>query len=136
MISCKKLFYRYRFFRYMRDTLDFDLLPINVIYGMTWLRRYDATKTCRGNFSFELFIIGKFVKFRFKNKGSPCYFLSSRGQKTKNITNIKQKKLLLLTFFVSFFMAFLVLKLIYAISTLKEEIFKGRNFAVLPNREI
>ena len=88
------------------------------------------------NFSFELFIIGKSVKFRFKNKGSPCYFLSSRGQKTKNIANIKQKKLLLLTFFVSFFMALLVLKLIYAISTLKEEILTGRNFAVLPNREI
>ena len=41
----------------------------------------------------ELFIIGKYVKTRFKNSGSPCYFLSSRGQKIKNITKIQQKRL-------------------------------------------
>ena len=29
----------------------------------------------------ELLIIEKYVKIRFKSKGSPCYFLSSRGQK-------------------------------------------------------
>ena len=28
----------------------------------------------------------KYVKIRFKNRESPCYFLSSRGQKIKNIT--------------------------------------------------
>ena len=26
----------------------------------------------------ELFIIEKYVEIRFKNRGSPCYFLSSR----------------------------------------------------------
>ena len=31
----------------------------------------------------ELFIIGKYVKIRFKNRVSPCYFLSSRGEKIK-----------------------------------------------------
>ena len=40
----------------------------------------------------ELFIKGKYVKIRFKNRGSPCYFLSSRGQKIKNITKIEQKE--------------------------------------------
>ena len=64
----------------------------------------------------ELFIIGKYVKIRFKNRGSPCYFLSSRGQKIKNITKIEQKRLLLFTFLVSFFMAFLAQKLIYTIN--------------------
>ena len=41
----------------------------------------------------ELFIKGKYVKIRFKNRGSPCYFLSSRDQKIKNITKIEQKRL-------------------------------------------
>ena len=31
----------------------------------------------------ELFIIGKYVKNRFKRRGSPCYFLSTRAQKIK-----------------------------------------------------
>ena len=61
----------------------------------------------------ELLITGKHVKIRFKNRGSPCYFLSSRGQKIKNITKIEQKRLFLFTFLVSFFMAFLAQKLIY-----------------------
>ena len=64
----------------------------------------------------ELFIKGKYVKIRFKNRESPCYFLSSRGQKIKNITKIEQKRLLLFTFLVSFFMAFLAQKLIYIIN--------------------
>ena len=34
----------------------------------------------------ELFIIRKYVKIRFKNCGSPCYFLSSRDEKIKNVT--------------------------------------------------
>ena len=55
----------------------------------------------------KLFIIGKYVKIRFKNRGSPCYFLSSRGQKIENITKIEQKGLFLFLFLVSFFMAFL-----------------------------
>ena len=63
-----------------------------------------------------MFIIGKYVKIRFKNRGSPCYFLSSRGQKIKNITKIEQKRLFLFTFLVSFFMAFLAQKLIYTIN--------------------
>ena len=61
----------------------------------------------------ELFIIGKYVKISFKNRGSPCYFLSSRDQKIKNITNIDQKRLLLFLFLGLFVMAFLVQKLIY-----------------------
>ena len=55
---------------------------------MSVLRRYDTIKivdeislNCP-----KLFIIRKYVKIRFKNRGSPCYFLSSRGQKVKNIT--------------------------------------------------
>ena len=31
------------------------------------------------------FIIGKYVKIRFNNRESPCYFLSSRDQQIKNI---------------------------------------------------
>ena len=49
-------------------------------------------------------------------QASPCYFLSSRGQKIKNVTKIKQKRLFLFIFLVSFFMAFLAQKLIYAIN--------------------
>ena len=58
----------------------------------------------------------KVVKIRFKTRGSPRYFLSSRGQKIKNITKIEQKRRFLFTFLVSFFMAFLVQKLIYTIN--------------------
>ena len=64
----------------------------------------------------ELFIIRKYVKIRFKNRGSPCYFLSSRGQKIRNITKIEQKRQFLFTFLVSFFMEFLAQKLIYTIN--------------------
>ena len=60
--------------------------------------------------------IRKYVKIRFKNRGSPCYFLSSKGQKIKDITKIGQKRLFLFTFLVSFFMAFLAQKLIYTIN--------------------
>ena len=52
-----------------------------------------------------LFITRKYVKIGFKNRGSPCYFLSSRGQKIKNITKIEQTRLCLFTFLVSFLMA-------------------------------
>ena len=48
--------------------------------------------------------------------GSPCSFLSFRGQKIKNITKIEQKRLFLFVFLVSFLMSFLVLRLIYAIN--------------------
>ena len=51
----------------------------------------------------ELFITGKYVKIRFKSRGSPYYFLSSSGLKIKNMTKIKQKRLFLRTFLVSFF---------------------------------
>ena len=64
----------------------------------------------------ELFIIAKYVKVRFKNSGSPCYFLSSRDQKIKNITKIEYTRLFLFTFLVSFFMGFLARKLIYTIN--------------------
>ena len=61
-------------------------------FTMITLRRYDTKKLVDEislNFP-ELFIIGQYVKIRFKNKGSPCYFLSSRGQKIKHITKIEQ----------------------------------------------
>ena len=64
----------------------------------------------------ELFIIGKHVKIRLKNRRSPCYFLSSRGQKIKNITRPEQTRLFLFTFLVSFVMAFLSQKPIYAVN--------------------
>ena len=64
----------------------------------------------------ELFIKGKYVKIRFKNRRSPYYFLSSRGQKIKNITKIEQKMLFLFIFLVSFFMAFLAQKLNYTVN--------------------
>ena len=56
------------------------------------------------------------LKIRSKSRGSPCYFLSSRGQKIRNIVKIKQKILFLFTFLVSFFMVFLAQKLIYTIN--------------------
>ena len=68
------------------------------------------------NFS-ELFITEKYVKIRFNNMGSPCYFISSRGQKIKNTTKVERAGLFLfITFLFSFFMAFLVQKLIYTIN--------------------
>ena len=36
---------------------------------------------------------GHLAKTRLENQGSSCYFLSSRGQKIKNITKIEQKRL-------------------------------------------
>ena len=48
--------------------------------------------------------------------GLPCYFLSSRGQKTKRFAKIEQKRLFLFIFLVSFFMAFLAQKLIHVIN--------------------
>ena len=87
------------------------------------LRRYDTIKTCQWNFfKFclkiirKLFIIGKYVKMRFKNRSSPCYFLSSGGQKIKLITTMEQKVLLFFTILVSFLIAFLPQKLIYTIN--------------------
>ena len=94
------------------------IIIITVIIWLLGLRRYDTIKTCRWNF-FKFFWIvhyRKIVKIRFKNRESPCYFLSSRGQKIKNITKIEQKRLFLFTFLVSFFMAFLAQKLIYTIN--------------------
>ena len=69
------------------------------VYIMEWpikAGRWDSL-----NFP-ELFIIWKYVKIRFKNRGSLCCLLSSRGQKIKNVTKIEQKRLFLFTFLVSF----------------------------------
>ena len=66
---------------------------------------------------YELFITEKYVKIRFNNMGSPCYFVSSRGQKIKNTTKVERARLFLfITFLFSFFMAFLAQKLIYTIN--------------------
>ena len=59
---------------------------------------------------------GKYIETRFKNQGSPCYVLSSRSQKIKNITNIEYTRLFLFTLLVLFFMAFLAQELIYTIN--------------------
>ena len=83
------------------------------------LRRCDTLKSCRWNiFKFSWVAhYRKICKIRFKNRGSPCYFLSSRGQKFKNITKIEQKWLFLFTFLFLFFMVFLALKLICTTNT-------------------
>ena len=49
---------------------------------------------------FQLFIIEKYLKIRFKNRGSSHYVLSPRGQKIKNITKCEQNRLFLLTYLV------------------------------------
>ena len=62
---------------------------------MNFSRKYDTIKLFNGislNFP-EFCIRGTYVKTRFKNRDSPYYVLSFRGQKLNNITNIKQKKL-------------------------------------------
>lgn len=41
---------------------------------------------------YSVVIIGKYVKIRFKNRGSPYYCLSSKVQKIKNIKEIEQKR--------------------------------------------
>ena len=61
-----------------------------------------------------------------KNKGLLCYFLSSKGQKIKNVTKIEEKKLFF-RFFVSFFffLAFLMQK----ITTIKKNYdYKKKNY--------
>ena len=75
-------------------SLQFYSCHWEIIINKHVLRRYDAIKTCAWNFFkffrfSEYFIIGKYVKIRFKNWGSPCYFLSSGVQKNKNITKIE-----------------------------------------------
>ena len=93
----------------------------NSIETFSWLfnlRWYDTIKSCRRNFvKFpKLFIIEKYVKIMFKNRGSPCYFLISRGQTIKNITKIEKKRLFLFPLLVSLFMEFLMQKLVYTIN--------------------
>ena len=78
--------------------------------------RYNKNLSIKFLYIFLLFIIGKYVKTMLKNRESPCYFLSSTGEKIKNITKIEQTRLFLLTFLLSFFMAFLAQKLIYTIN--------------------
>ena len=94
------------------------IIIITVILWLLGLRRCDTIKTCRWNFFKFSWIVHyrKIVKIRFKNRESTCYFLSSRGQKIKYITKMEYKRLSLFTFLVSFFMAFLVQKLIYTIN--------------------
>ena len=74
------------------------------------LRRYDTTWPWRNILKMPRFLI---IKMRFNNRGSPSYFLSSRGQKVKPITKIEQKRLF--AFLFSLFMVFLTQRLIYTI---------------------
>ena len=39
----------------------------------------------------ELFIIGKYAKIRFKNRGPPCYFLEVK--RSKMLQKVDQKRL-------------------------------------------
>ena len=39
-----------------------------------------------------LFFMGKYVKIRFGNRGSPCYFLSSRAQIIKKLLQNLNKR--------------------------------------------
>ena len=62
-----------------------------------------------------------------KNKGLLCYFLSSKGQKIKNVTKIEEKKLFF-RFFVSFFFFFLAF-LMQKITTIKKNYdYKKKNY--------
>ena len=72
--SCTLFFLRTIFFAHFFD----KLIQIN-------LRRYDTIRTCRWNFFKVSWVVyyRKLCKNRSKNRGSPCYFLSSRGQKIK-----------------------------------------------------
>ena len=54
----------------------------------------------------ELFIIVKYVKIMFKISGSPCYILSSRGQKIKNIAKIEKRDCFYLRSWFHFFWSF------------------------------
>ena len=55
-------------------------------------------------------------KSRLKLWDQLAIFLVSEGQKTKNITKIKQSRLFLFLLLFSIFMAFLAVKLIYIIN--------------------
>ena len=99
-----------------------DLIMIWSSYSIKqkelYLRKYDTIKLddeISLNFP-ELFIIGRCIKIRFKNRASPCYFLSSRGQKINNITKMEHTRLFLFTLLVSFLMASLAQRLIYTIN--------------------
>ena len=72
--SCTLFFLRTIFFAHFFD----KLIQIN-------LRRYDTIRTCRWNFFKVSWVVyyRKLCKNRSKNRGSPCYFPSSRGQKIK-----------------------------------------------------
>ena len=66
-----------------------------------------------------MFIKAKYVKIRFKNSGSPCFFLNSKDQKRskdQKYSKIEQKRLFLFTFLVLFSIAFLAQKLIYTVN--------------------
>ena len=63
----------------------------------------------------ELFFTGKYVNIRFKNRVSPCYFLSYRDQKSEILQILNKRDCF--TYILGFiFMAFLVQKLIYTVT--------------------
>ena len=79
---------------------------------------YDTKKTCWWkSFKFSWVVrCKKNVKIRFENKGSPCCFLSSRGQKIRGITKIEPKRSFLFQFLPSFLLVLQVQKLIDTIN--------------------
>ena len=104
-------------FKFISRFILVFLFYLTLIYVFCTLRRYDTLKTWRWNFfKFSLCIIEIYVKISFKNWELGCHFLSSRGQKIKNITKIEHTRLYLFTFLVEFFIAFLEQKLIYTIN--------------------
>ena len=95
---------------FLIDIMTYNKLKIKETFREVW---YNENASMKFLWIFlSRSFIRKYVKIMFKNSGSPCYFLSSKGQKIKNITKIGQKRLFLFTFLVSFFLAFLAQKMV------------------------
>ena len=63
----------------------------------------------------DLFIIGKYVKIRFKNRSHHAIFWVLEVKRSKTLQKLNKRDFLF-TFLVSFFMAFLAQKLVYTIN--------------------
>ena len=65
----------------------------------------------------ELFIIGKIVKIRFKNRGHHAIFSILEINRSKILQKINKSDCFCLHSWLHFFMAFLAQKLIYTLNT-------------------
>ena len=108
--NCFKHFFKKYWKIFLIDIMTYNKLTIKETFKEVW---YNENASMKFLWIFlSCSFIRKYVKIMFKNRGSPCYFLSSKGQKIKNITKIGQKRLFLFTFLVSFFLAFLAQKMV------------------------